>query len=283
MDGIRDFVDSVTSKLKELKSALVSSKNDIKQLEEQNTGINTDLSTIKSEIKGFSEQKTLFSMALASFDGLSQKIAVNLDTSKADIDKTITLATKQINDAITAIPTPKDGNHGKDAVVDYAKLEESITAKAKEHKKQLSKELNKEISDNFAKIEAPKAEKVDYNVVDFKVRTAMSQIPKSTTTVKDISLKNRALVVDYTDGTTKSISLPMGGGTTVYSSGGEINLNTLTEIDELVSTDYVIIGRSGALVKIKADKAWLYFQSIIETAVTEDGEVLTEDGEPIIE
>jgi len=36
-----------------------------------------------------------------------------------------------------------------------------------------------------------------------------------------VSLKNRALVIDYTDGKSKSIALPTGGGsTTVYQNGG---------------------------------------------------------------
>ena len=49
----------------------------------------------------------------------------------------------------------------------------------------------------------------------------MSQIPKSETTVKDVSLKKKALVIDYTDGKSKSIALPTGGGgTAVYQTGG---------------------------------------------------------------
>ena len=221
MDAIRDFVSSVANKLEEFKASLNSSKDEIKQLKDANTSINTGLEAIKGEIKSVNEQKTLFSMALASFDGLSAKIATFLKDSKAEINQTMTLAMKRIDDAIAAIPTPKDGNPGKDAVVDYAKIDETITAKSKEHKKELSKQLEKKIDENFAKIEIPKAEKVDYNVVDFKVRAAMSQIPKSETTVKDVSLKKKALVIDYTDGKSKSIALPTGGGsTTVYQNGG---------------------------------------------------------------
>ena len=221
MDAIRDFVGSIASKLEEFKASLNSSKDEIKQLKDANTSINTGLEAIKGEIKSVNEQKTLFSMALASFDGLSAKIATFLKDSKAEINQTMTLAMKRIDDAIAAIPTPKDGNPGKDAVVDYAKIDETITAKSKEHKKELSKQLEKKIDENFAKIEIPKAEKVDYNVVDFKVRAAMSQIPKSETTVKDVSLKKKALVIDYTDGKSKSIALPTGGGsTTVYQNGG---------------------------------------------------------------
>ena len=221
MDAIRDFVNSVANKLEEFKASLNSSERDIKQLKDANTSINVGLEALKGEIKGVNEQKTLFSMALASFDGLSAKIANFLRDSKTEINETMTLATKRLDDAIAAIPTPKDGEDGKDAVVDYAKIDETITAKSKEHKKELSKQLEKKIDENFAKIEVPKAEKVDYNVVDFKVRAAMSQIPKSETTVKDVSLKKKALVIDYTDGKSKSIALPTGGGgTAVYQTGG---------------------------------------------------------------
>ena len=221
MDAIRDFVNSVANKLEEFKAPLNSSERDIKQLKDANTSINVGLEALKGEIKGVNEQKTLFSMALASFDGLSAKIANFLRDSKTEINETMTLATKRLDDAIAAIPTPKDGEDGKDAVVDYAKIDETITAKSKEHKKELSKQLEKKIDENFAKIEVPKAEKVDYNVVDFKVRAAMSQIPKSETTVKDVSLKKKALVIDYTDGKSKSIALPTGGGgTAVYQTGG---------------------------------------------------------------
>ena len=221
MDAIRDFVVSVASKLEEFKASLKSSKDDINQLKDANTSINIGLEAIKGDLKSFNEQKTLLSMALGSFDTLSEKIANFLRDSKAEINETMTLATKRLDDAISAIPTPKDGEDGKDAVVDYVKIDETITAKSKEHKKELSKQLEKKIDDKFAKIEVPQAEKVDYNVVDFKVRAAMSQIPKSETTVKDVSLKKKALVIDYTDGKSKSIALPTGGGgTAVYQTGG---------------------------------------------------------------
>ena len=221
MDAIRDFVNSVANKLEEFKASLNSSERDIKQLKDENTSINTGLEAIKGEIKSVNEQKTLFSMALASFDGLSAKIATFLRDSKAEINETITSATKRLDDAIAAIPIIRDGRDGKDAVVDYVKIDEKVAARAKELDEKLKKEINRKISDSFAKIEVPQAEKVDYNVVDFKVRAAMSQIPKSETTVKDVSLKKKALVIDYTDGKSKSIALPTGGGgTAVYQTGG---------------------------------------------------------------
>lgn len=221
MDAIRDFVNSVANKLEQFKASLNSSERDIKQLKDANTSINTGLEALKGEIKGVNEQKTLFSMALASFDGLSAKIATFLRDSKAEINETITSATKRLDDAIAAIPIIRDGRDGKDAVVDYVKIDEKVAARAKELDEKLKKEINRKISDSFAKIEVPQAEKVDYNVVDFKVRAAMSQIPKSETTVKDVSLKKKALVIDYTDGKSKSIALPTGGGgTAVYQTGG---------------------------------------------------------------
>lgn len=223
MDVIRDFVSSVANKLEEFKASLSSSERDIKQLKDENTSINTGLEAIKGEIKSVNEQKTLFSMALASFDGLSAKIATFLKDSKAEINQTMTLATKRIDDAIAAIPTPKDGNPGKDAIVDYVKIDEKVAARARELDEKLRKEINRKIDNSFAKIEIPKAEKVDYNVVDFKVRAAISQIPQSGTTVKDVSYnsKKRVLTVEYTDGKSKSIALPTGGGgTAVYQTGG---------------------------------------------------------------
>ena len=223
MDAIRDFVSSVANKLEEFKASLSSSERDIKQLKDENTSINTGLEAIKGEIKSVNEQKTLFSMALASFDGLSAKIATFLKDSKAEINQTMTLAMKRIDDAIAAIPTPKDGNPGKDAIVDYVKIDEKVAARARELDEKLRKEINRKIDNSFAKIEIPKAEKVDYNVVDFKVRAAISQIPQSGTTVKDVSYnsKKRVLTVEYTDGKSKSIALPTGGGgTAVYQTGG---------------------------------------------------------------
>ena len=221
MDAIRDFVVSVASKLEEFKASLKSSKDDINQLKDANTSINIGLEAIKGDLKSFNEQKTLFSMALGSFDVLSAKIATFLRDSKAEINETITSATKRLDDAIAAIPIIRDGRDGKDAVVDYVKIDEKVAARAKELDEKLKKEINRKISDSFAKIEVPQAEKVDYNVVDFKVRAAMSQIPKSETTVKDVSLKKKALVIDYTDGKSKSIALPTGGGgTAVYQTGG---------------------------------------------------------------
>ena len=221
MDGFEKLVTSIKAKLEEFKASLNSSKDDINQLKDANTSINTGLEAIKGEIKSVNEQKTLFSMALGSFDVLSAKIATFLRDSKAEINETITSATKRLDDAIAAIPIIRDGRDGKDAVVDYVKIDEKVAARAKELDEKLKKEINRKISDSFAKIEVPQAEKVDYNVVDFKVRAAMSQIPKSETTVKDVSLKKKALVIDYTDGKSKSIALPTGGGgTAVYQTGG---------------------------------------------------------------
>ena len=221
MDAIRDFVNSIANKLEQFKASLNTSERDIKQLKDANTSINVGLEALKGEIKSVNEQKTLFSMALASFDGLSAKIANFLRDSKTEINETITSATKRLDDAIAAIPIIRDGRDGKDAVVDYVKIDEKVAARAKELDEKLKKEINRKISDSFAKIEVPQAEKVDYNVVDFKVRAAMSQIPKSETTVKDVSLKKKALVIDYTDGKSKSIALPTGGGgTAVYQTGG---------------------------------------------------------------
>ena len=221
MDGFEKLVTSIKAKLEEFKASLNSSERDIKQLKDANTSINIGLEAIKGEIKSVNEQKTLFSMALGSFDVLSAKIATFLRDSKAEINETITSATKRLDDAIAAIPIIRDGRDGKDAVVDYVKIDEKVAARAKELDEKLKKEINRKISDSFAKIEVPQAEKVDYNVVDFKVRAAMSQIPKSETTVKDVSLKKKALVIDYTDGKSKSIALPTGGGgTAVYQTGG---------------------------------------------------------------
>ena len=126
MDAIRDFVNSVANKLEEFKASLNSSERDIKQLKDANTSINVGLEALKGEIKGVNEQKTLFSMALASFDGLSAKIANFLRDSKTEINETITSATKRLDDAIAAIPIIRDGRDGKDAVVDYVKIDEKV-------------------------------------------------------------------------------------------------------------------------------------------------------------
>ena len=225
MDVIRDFVSSVASKLEEFKASLSSSERDIKQLKDENTSINTGLEAIKGEIKSVNEQKTLFSTALAAFDGYSEKMKAFFRKAEIDYDQLVFGANKRINEAIEAIPPPK---HGKDAVVDYKAINETIAAKFSDTKQEISKEIREEITDRVSKIQIPKPkepEQVNYDVVDFKIRAALQPIKETqqAKVVKDVNYdsKKRALIVDYTDGKSKSIALPTGGGgTAVYQTGG---------------------------------------------------------------
>ena len=225
MDAIRDFVDSIASKLEEFKASLNSSERDIKQLKDENTSINTGLEAIKGEIKSVNEQKTLFSTALAAFDGYSEKMKAFFRKAEIDYDQLVFGANKRINEAIEAIPPPK---HGKDAVVDYKAINETIAAKFSDTKQEISKEIREEITDRVSKIQIPKPkepEQVNYDVVDFKIRAALQPIKETqqAKVVKDVNYdsKKKALTVEYTDGKSKSIALPTGGGgTAVYQTGG---------------------------------------------------------------
>ena len=103
MDAIRDFVSSVANKLEEFKASLSSSERDIKQLKDENTSINTGLEAIKGEIKSVNEQKTLFSTALAAFDGYSEKMKSFFKTAQIDLNNVIIKAIRIIDHTFSAV------------------------------------------------------------------------------------------------------------------------------------------------------------------------------------
>ena len=228
MEGFEKFVKSIVAKLEEFKASISETKESLFSLKNENKAIKDAISELKSEIKGVNEQKTLFSTALAAFDGHSEKMKSFFKTAQIDLNNVIMKANDRIDKAIEAIPRPKDGSPGKDAVVDYAAIDKTIDAKFSDTEQKISKEIKDEIADRVSQIKIPKPkepEQVNYDVVDLKIRAALDPVKQkqSEKTVKDIiyDAKKRALTVEYTDGKTKSIPLPTGGGgSVVYQSGG---------------------------------------------------------------
>ena len=232
MEGFEKFVKSIIVKLEEFKASISETKESLFSLKNENKAIKDAISELKSEIKGVNEQKTLFSTALAAFDGHSEKMKSFFKTAQIDLNNVIMKANDRINEAIEAIPRPKDGSPGEDAVVDYAAIDKAIAAKFSDTKQKISKEIRDEITDRVSQIQIPKPkdpEKIDYSVVDFKIRAALDSTKQKQPekTVKDITYdtKKKALTVEYTDGKSKSIALPTGGGsTTVYQSYFSLSL-----------------------------------------------------------
>ena len=76
--------------------------------------------------------------------------------------------------------------------------------------------------------------------------------------MSDIFLKNRDLRVEYTDGSKKTIKLPIysmgGGGGSSYQSAG-IDFSSYEEVTALENDDFMLISRGGSLKKIKVSNA----------------------------
>ena len=215
-------------------------------------------------------------IALQSFE------SVKTDAQKT-VEELVIGAESKIQLAIEAIPVPKDGEDADP--VDYDAIYERVDGKIntalsdfealansefKGIKSDLKTDLVKSIDgvartleERISKIPPAKNGKdgvVDYSLVDTKIKQAIGEIkqPDSPVVVSDISLKNRDMTVFYTDGSKKTIKLPIysmgGGGGSSYQSAG-IDFSSYEEVTALDNDDYMLINRGGSLKKIKVSNA----------------------------
>ena len=82
---------------------------------------------------------------------------------------------------------------------------------------------------------------------------------------------NRQLLV-LKDGDLKQIQM-----------GDTIALDRIPISNAITTADSLVIGVSGGVSIVSALDAWQFFNTIINEAITEDGEILREDGKPLIE
>jgi len=66
-------------------------------------------------------------------------------------------------------------------------------------------------------------------------------------------------------------------------TGDTIALDRIPISNAITTSDSLVIGVSGGASMVSALEAWQFFNTIIDEAITEDGELLREDGKPIIE
>ena len=230
-------------------------------------------------------------IALQSFE------SVKTDAQKT-VEELVIGAESKIQLAIEAIPVPKDGEDADP--VDYDDIYERVDGKIntalsdfealansefKGIKSDLKTDLVKSIDgvartleERISKIPPAKNGKdgvVDYSLVDTKIKQAIGEIkqPDSPVVVSDISLKNRDMTVFYTDGSKKTIKLPIysmgGGGGSSYQSAG-IDFSSYEEITALDNDDYMLINRGGSLKKIKVSNARDYLNPPNDTVMVGD-------------
>lgn len=223
-------------------------------------------------------------IALQSFE------SVKTDAQKT-VEELVIGAESKIQLAIEAIPVPKDGEDADP--VDYDAIYERVDGKIntalsdfealansefKGIKSDLKTDLVKSIDgvartleERISKIPPAKNGQdgvVDYSLVDTKIKQAIGEIkqPDSPVVVSDISLKNRDMTVFYTDGSKKTIKLPIygmgGGGGSSYQSAG-IDFSSYEEITALDNDDYMLINRGGSLKKIKVSNARDYLNVMV--------------------
>ena len=230
-------------------------------------------------------------IALQSFE------SVKTDAQKT-VEELVIGAESKIQLAIEAIPVPKDGEDADP--VDYDAIYERVDGKIntalsdfealansefKGIKSDLKTDLVKSIDgvartleERISKIPPAKNGKdgvVDYSLVDTKIKQAIGEIkqPDSPVVVSDISLKNRDMTVFYTDGSKKTIKLPIysmgGGGGSSYQSAG-IDFSSYEEITALDNDDFMLISRGGGLKKIKVSNARDYLNPPNDTVMVGD-------------
>ena len=235
-------------------------------------------------------------IALQSFE------SVKTDAQKT-VEELVIGAESKIQLAIEAIPVPKDGEDADP--VDYDAIYERVDGKIntalsdfealansefKGIKSDLKTDLVKSIDgvartleERISKIPPAKNGKdgvVDYSLVDTKIKQAIGEIkqPDSPVVVSDISLKNRDMTVFYTDGSKKTIKLPIysmgGGGGSSYQSAG-IDFSSYEEITALDNDDYMLINRGGGLKKIKVSNARDYLNPPNDTVMVGDDFVVS--------
>ena len=66
-------------------------------------------------------------------------------------------------------------------------------------------------------------------------------------------------------------------------TGDTIALDRIPISNAITTADSLVIGVSGGASIVSALDAWQFFNPIINEAITEDGEILREDGKPLIE
>ena len=65
--------------------------------------------------------------------------------------------------------------------------------------------------------------------------------------------------------------------------GDTIALDRIPISNAITTSDSFVIGVSGGASIVSALDAWQFINTIINEAITEDGEILREDGKPLIE
>ena len=235
-------------------------------------------------------------IALQSFE------SVKTDAQKT-VEELVIGAESKIQLAIEAIPVPKDGEDADP--VDYDAIYERVDGKIntalsdfealansefKGIKSDLKTDLVKSIDgvartleERISKIPPAKNGKdgvVDYSLVDTKIKQAIGEIkqPDSPVVVSDISLKNRDMTVFYTNGSKKTIKLPIysmgGGGGSSYQSAS-IDFSSYEEVTALDNDDYMLINRGGSLKKIKVSNARDYLNPPNDTVMVGDDFVVS--------
>ena len=73
------------------------------------------------------------------------------------------------------------------------------------------------------------------------------------------------------------------GETEQLQTGDTIALDRIPISNAITTADSLVIGVSGGASIVSVLDAWQFFNTIINEAITEDGEILREDGKPLIE
>jgi len=247
-----------------------------------------------------------FSNKLAALD---RRVSDIVSSQKKEITEyfqsALVTLTKNYQAEIAKIPLPKDGvngkdgkdgadgKDGKDAVVDYDSIFEVVNEK-----------IDKLYDEKNTDIQSIKSDVKEYLITQFSKYKPRDGIDgkngkdgvngadgrngkdgKSGVGIADIKRDGENLIITLTDGTTKKIQLPrfvIGGGGTKSGGTAGLDPSTLTEVNAILKTDFLIIVKDGQAHKISADN---FVKSIFEIGgvgnVTYNGEYIFYNGQPV--
>jgi hypothetical protein len=231
--------EDLKKEVENLKISVISDGRNLKteKLEIDIKGNNNKIESIKDNIKKIEDNID------STHNDLSSEIDNKIEKIITDERKKEEDFYKKVDDYLAQIPTPKDG---KDAEVNYEVITKYINENIPEPEAVNYKLIKEIILTNVKRatkdIKDGKDAVVDYSKV---VALAKDQINCVTDIRQDKLLKNK-LYIDFSDGKTKTIKIPLGGGSSssslsttaiksLYESNANTNAFTDVEKEELKS------------------------------------------------
>lgn len=266
------------------------------------------ISTLLEAIKQLQEKDTLIEEELKGFEDEYSKDKKLIDKQLVDLFGQID---RLIKEEVAKIPTPKDGkDFDRDMAVglirkEFTKLieqkDKDIQTVKIELAKILSNTFNQWIKDNRESLQGQdgadgingkdgadgkdgETPTIDYQEINNTIKELFATLPKPQdgqdgVSIEDIKEDKGDIVITLTNGEVKRIKLPTKTITKNVGGGGGLNLNAVSEVQQILDTDFIPIIRNNKLYKVSAPNAKIYYNY---TYVVDNGIDVTYNGNKVI-